>query len=196
MTAANVLSSFLASTLLNSYDLSWIQKVNSLLHIVPSFRVCILVVCTWKELFEERIRRKNPIFETIILTEPEVTPGPGHYRADRVRCGVMSAERTPRAVTLVGKERYTWKSWAPPPSKYAVPATFGTGSVDKAGGKSWSIGVGIIVQQSSCSSTMPSPTQRSLSLECMSRRQLLARTIRRVLFSPGSAFFLRHTANN
>ena len=47
----------------------------------------------------------------------------------------------PRATGVVGKERYQFKSYGPAATKYTVPYTFGTGSIDKTGGKSWSIGV-------------------------------------------------------
>ena len=76
-----------------------------------------------------------------LSAEIDVTPGPGHFASDGVRYGVISGQRNVRAATIVGKERYTPRNPAPPPSKYAVPYTFGTGSVDKTGGRSWTIGV-------------------------------------------------------
>ena len=75
------------------------------------------------------------------ITETDLLPGPGHYSTDKVRYGAISDQPTPRASAIVGKERYQWKNWAPAPTKYAVPYTFGAGSIDKSGGKSWSIQV-------------------------------------------------------
>ena len=83
------------------------------------------------------------------------TPGPGQYDTIKVSYGAISNQPTPRATAVVGKERYEWKSFAPPVTKYAVPGTFGTGSPDKAGGKSWTIGVSVTKVHNNINSINP-----------------------------------------
>ena len=70
-----------------------------------------------------------------------MTPGPGSYNTDAVSYGKVNKEPSSKSMSIAGRDRYEWKNWAPAPTRYKIPYTFGTGSVDKSGGKSWSIPV-------------------------------------------------------
>ena len=71
-----------------------------------------------------------------VIAGIEITPGPGAYKPDSMKQGVVSSERAQVGKTIGAREGwYKFKNFAPAPTAYKLPSPFGKGSADMSGGR-------------------------------------------------------------